>query len=331
MSRYRDQVATALRAVTIRGPTQYAWLGRASRPLPALVAGEMNAAESRTYLVGSLREELYWSFYCHGGPVPARWGEPQPVAADPWLVAAMSDANGGRGGWESGWTVERLEGDNAVVATRRLRARVLTTDCRVVDGVLRRGAGVSVRLPKELPAVSPGFYTVLGETVAGASSPVGLVRAYWNVGPAGAPALVAAITSRLNAKQIPFRLKVADHPLRLDRCDAAVLYLPADTFPALGKTLRKIAAALSGRLRRSTPALTLELTPGVGLAEDDGAGESFGVRRCGLLADSIVDCHERALAGIDEQLEAVAARFADDGVSVDAPYLDPALAGRHVL
>ena len=35
VSRYREQVAAALEAVTIRGPTRYAWLGRASRPLPA--------------------------------------------------------------------------------------------------------------------------------------------------------------------------------------------------------------------------------------------------------------------------------------------------------
>jgi hypothetical protein len=331
VSRYRDQVAAALQAVTIRGPTQYAWLGRASRRLPASVTSEMNAAERRTYLVGSLREELYWSFYCHGRPVPARWGEPQPVAADPWLEAAMSVANGGRGSWEGGWTVQRLEGEDAIVATPRLRARVMVAECRAVDGALRPGAGVSIRLPKELPAVSPGFYTVVGEAVADPSSSAGAVRAYWNIGRAGAPALVGAITSRLNAKNIPFRLKVADHPLRLDRCDAAVLYLPADTFPALRETLRQVAVALTGRLRPRTPALTLGFAPGVGLAEDDGAGESFGVRRCELLADGIVRGNEQGIAGIGQQLEAMAARFADDGVSVDAPYLDPSLAGQHVL
>ena len=35
------------------------------------------------YLVSCLREELYWSFYCHGRPVPARWGEPEPVSRGP--------------------------------------------------------------------------------------------------------------------------------------------------------------------------------------------------------------------------------------------------------
>ena len=48
-------------------------------------------------------------------------------------------------------------------------------------------------------------------------------RVYWNVTSTGAPALVAEVTARLNASGSPFRLKVADHRFRLDRCDAAVL------------------------------------------------------------------------------------------------------------
>ncbi len=93
MSRYRDQVAAALAAVTIRGPARYAWLGRASRPLPARLDAELGEPELRTYLVSCLREELYCSFYCPGEPVPARWGEPEPPFADPWLAGALSRAN----------------------------------------------------------------------------------------------------------------------------------------------------------------------------------------------------------------------------------------------
>ena len=70
--------------------------------------------------------------------------------------------------------------------------------------------------------------------------------------------------------------------------------------------------------------------PGVGLAEDPD-GESFGVRRCALLADGVVRAHEQRLVTTDERVDAVAARFAEDGVAIDAPYLEPALKGRHVL
>jgi HopA1 effector protein family len=327
VSRYRDQVAAALDAVTIRGPARYAWLGRASRPLPARLAAELDASQRRAYLVSCLREELYWSFYCHGGPGEARWGELQPPFPDPWLVEALSRANAGRGSWERGWTAERVDGDVAVVGDDRLRTRVPLADCRAANGAVRAGAPVEVRLPKELPELSPGYFTVLGDaTDPGVTS---LVRVYWHVTLAGAADLVAALTRRLNGEQTPFRLKVANHPLRLRRCDAAVLYLGGDAFDAA--VMNEIAAAHSACLRPRIPAFTLELAPGVGLAEDRGDVESFGARRCRLLAEAIVSAHERGLGDAGTRLDAVAERFAEDGVEIDAPYLEPSLAGRHVL
>jgi hypothetical protein len=323
---YRRQIAEALRAVTIRGATRYAWLGHASRPLPRALEAELDDAACRAYLVSCLGEELYWSFYCRGRPVPARWGEPEPVAPDPWLAAALSDANTGRGSWERGWTVETVEGPDAVVANGAVRARIPRRDCRGPAGV-RPGAAVSLRLPKELPSLSPGFYTAVGDASADPPSSPGVVRAYWHVTRAGAPDLVRALTERLNAAEVPFRLKVADHPFRLDRCDAGVLYLPGADLGPVRETLLDVAAALTAHLRPEIPAFTLPLAPGVGLGEDDGRAESFGTRRCRLLAEGIVRAHVDGGTG----LAAVAERFAEDGLEIDAPYRDPSFDGRHVL
>jgi HopA1 effector protein family len=328
--RYRDQIAAALAAVAIHGPARYAWLGRAGPRIPASVEDDMDDAERRRHLVACLREELYFSFYCHGRPVPARWGAPEPPSGDPWLLEAMSQANSGSGSWESGWIVERLDGDDVVATRSRLRVRVPVEDCSARAGVIRPGAAASVRLPKELPAQSPGFWTVVSDTAADPASAEGDVRVYWNITRDGAAPLVSALSTRLNRDAMPFRLKVADHPFRLERCDAAVLYLQGGAFRAVRRTLGEIATALTTRLRPQIPAFTLPLVPGVGLAEDD-RGESFGIRRCGLLADAIVRGHEDGLTRFDEQLDAVAARFAEDGVLIDAPYLEPSLAGRHVL
>ena len=314
MSRYRKQVAAAVAAVTIRGPAQYTWLGRRSRPLPPPLYGELSEAERRRYLVTSLREELYFSFYCHGGPVPARWGEPEPVSADPWLVEEMAAANTGRGGWEPGWRVQRVEGEEAVVSDARLRIRVAVADC---DGRVGPGATVGLRRPPQLPALSPGYWTVLGDASDGPSGAG--VRVYWNVTRRGAPALVGALTARLNEERTSFRLKVADHPFRLDRCDAAVLYLEADVFRAVRPALAEVAAQLTAHLRPEIPAFTLALAPGAGLAEDD-TGESFGLRRCAVLADGIVRAHEQGLVRIEDRVSAVVDRFAEDGVAIEAPY-----------
>jgi hypothetical protein len=326
MSGYREQVAAALRAVAISAPTRYAWLGRRSRRLPAALEAALAEPDRRRYLVGCLREELYCSFYCHGRPVAARWGEPQPVTPDPWLVAEMAAANTGQGRWDPGWTVERVDGDVAVVATGGLRVRVDVRSCR---GALRPGATVSVRMPNDLPAFSPGFWSVVGDAAAGETDR-GQIRVYWHVTRESAPALVAAVTAEFNRARVPFRLKVADHPFRLDRCDAAVLYLDGEAFTRTRRRIHEMADALGARLRPAIPAFTHELRPGVGLAEDED-GESFGGRRCALLADAVVSAHEQGLTAIGDRLDAVARRFAEAGVDLDAPYREPSFAGRHVI
>ena len=161
MNRYRHQVASALDAVEILGPTRYAWRGRRSRPLTQDRRGSDAERRTRISCRAYARSSTCRST-ATGGPVEARWGEPEPESTDPQLAAAMSEANAGRGGWEPGWTVQRVDGDEAVVAAARLRARVPVADCRAA-GAIEPGAAVSVRVPKELPALSPGFYTVVSD------------------------------------------------------------------------------------------------------------------------------------------------------------------------
>ncbi len=123
----------------------------------------MDDAARDAYLVTSLGNELYWSFYCRGRPVPARWGEPAPIAPDPELAAALSDANTGGGSWQAGWTVERIEDHEAGGHVRRaVRVRVPLVDCRA-PGDVRPGAAVSIRVPKEHLWLAPGFYTALSD------------------------------------------------------------------------------------------------------------------------------------------------------------------------
>ena len=328
MTSYRDQIAAAVQAVTIRGPVRYAWLGRTSRRLDAALEAAMDDAARDAYLVTNLGHELYSSCYCHGRPVPARWGEPAPLSPDLELTRALSQANTGRGCWQGGWTVERLD-DREAVLMSDVRARVPLSSCRAPDGI-HPGATVEIRVPKENLWLAPGFYVALSDAVDGAHEP-GVLRAYWNVTPTGAPALMHALTTRLNAGGVPFRLKVADHPFRLDRCDGAVLYLPPARFAAIRETLLEVATDVGEHLRPAVPAFTLELAAGVGLAEHDGGPLSFGTVRCRLIAEAIVRAHRRGSRTLDERIAIAADRFQEAGVAVDAPYREPTLSGGHVL
>jgi hypothetical protein len=310
---YRESLAAAVDAVTIHGDAAFSWVGR-RRAVPGA---------SREALRLRLRDELYVSFYCSGGVVPAGSGSAGggPPAEDAALMAEVTSAIAGDGRREDGWAVERVEGEVAVVRSGAVRARADVADCRPAPVA---GAVVSLPAPRLLPVFSPGFLTLAGD--AGDDAGGDVVRVYWHVSAGGAAPLVSALTAGLNARGVPFRLKVADHRRRFFRCDAAVLYLPAAAFASLREWLAWVAADLRAWSRPEVPALTLALAPGVGLAEEDGRGESFGDRRCGLLAAAIVSAHEEGGG-----LERVLACFADAGVDVDRPYREPALAGRHVL
>ena len=98
-----------------------------------------------------------------------------------------------------------------------------------------------------------------------------LVRVYWHVTHAGRTGAGAPRSPA--AQRGPSRRSGSRSPTirsACDRCDAAVLYLPAR------RVRRGASAAARGRGRaarrtcgRAIPAFTLELAPGVGLAEDE--------------------------------------------------------------
>jgi HopA1 effector protein family len=332
MTDYRDQVVQALRAVRVTSATTYAWFGRRSPPLPRPVAMALSADTAREYLVGVLASELYRSFYTQGRPVPVNPDAARPDRPDDAFVEGLSRANKGTGGWDAGWLVE--EAARGIVHVQRdgLRVRVRASDCRSSRDTPAVGEVVSVRRPKELRAASPGFYTALGDRTLALGDDGLEVRAYFNVAAAGAPPLVGACTRLLNEAEIPFLLKVVDHPMGFSRCDPAVLYLDGDGFKGVQGSLAAAVSACASQLRREAPAFTRPLTHGVALGEHrPSLGASFGAGRCRLVAEGMVDAHERGAMQLGDRLDAVARRFAQRGFDVEAPYLAPASANHHAL
>jgi HopA1 effector protein family len=316
MTPYLEQLGDALAAIRIHDRFSYSWLGRRTCVLPARLRPYVSDAELRRILHARVRESLYTSFYCHGRAMPAPLGRAQRQA-DPELTRSLERANAGNGGWDAGWTLERLEGDVAI-ASRELRVRA---------GPDRRRAAadgrIELRRPKGLGALSPGHYMALSD----ASMPDGaVVRVYWNTPPASAPRLLGALTERLNRDAIAFRMKVASHPATLARCDGAVLYVPIGQFDE--RTIRDLAATIP--LRHHVPAFTLQAAPGVGLAEDGGDGESFGLLRCGSLAEGLLRAREHRARGHAARLRVVLDTLEESGVDPAAPYRDPRLVP-HVL
>jgi hypothetical protein len=322
---YVALVKDALRVVTFHSPTVYSWNGQKSVPLAAAVRRNLTAELSREYLLYQLRFSLYGEYYVRGGvrPAPSPWAESGHAPDAAAFVDALSSANSGGGCWDVGWRIVSVTGEEWTLTKGGLALRVSPDLCRPANGgSAGPGVAVSLRLPKEMLGVSPGYYMCLGDAGADPARAAPLLRIYWNVAVAGAVPFVQTVTERMNRGRLPFKAKILADPSRFARCDAAVVYFPATHYDAAAEILGDIHRAVSPHLRPETPVFTKRLAPGVGLAEDPERSESFGQHRCRLLAEGLLQAHERRVRSLDDGVEIVSDCFEREGLSLATPYLN---------
>jgi len=332
----RSLVRTLLDAVTVDLPAGHSWFGVRAPALPAGMEDAMTPAAARGYLVYALQSRIYADFYCPGGARPAFDGAQgyAPGQSLTPFVQALSSANAGAGALETGWELVSEDGGELIVARGdglRFRAQAGEVVANG-GGSATAGGPVAVLMPKELMRLSPGFYMALGDAAFAGDGSVALVRVYWNVRAEAAARLVGALTRSLNRAGIPFRFKVASAEHLYGRCDAGVLYLPREAFPAARAIVRDVHSALAGGLSPGIPALTKPLAQGLGLAEDPAGGtSSFGLSRSALLAEGIVRAAERDAVTGEARLGAVEECFAEAGIDLAVPYVEPGSTDRYTL
>lgn len=325
MSGCANQLETAIRATSFHSPTTFSWFGKRSSPLPPATRRAMTPKTARGYLLFSLQSQLYNHFYCRGFAAPAERIVTgcSALSVTPF-VEALSAANCGSGSWEDGWEVCAIQEDGLVVRRAGLELRASPRACLAPRGVsIAPGGRVMLRFPKELRSMSPGFYVALGDTglVRDGSQP--LVRFYWHLTSAGAIHFMHRATRLLNQAGLPFQLKVLKDPGLYTRCDAGVVYVRKCDCDAAVAILERVYPTVVANLERRVPVFTRPLAPGVGLAEDPGQAESFGLHRCRLVADGMIRAYERGEMTVDRRLRVVAERFAEEGISLEKPFLNP--------
>lgn len=240
----------------------------------------------------------------------------------------LTQANTGRGSWQSPWTVRALEPDGRVVAesmgVRFWCARSEVRGGR--QGTLSVGDRVQVFVPAEYRQLLPGFYMATGDADDIDGAP--LLRVYWCIRARGAAALLGHVTHDLNAAGIPFRFKVPIDPRDFGRADAAVLYLRRELAAPTAPLLARITGAVRAELGDATSAFVKRVAPGVGLAEDPGGPASFGKHRSQLLADALASPSVRTAAP-DERAAAVRDFVRTAGYDPAAFHLQPGATDDH--
>jgi hypothetical protein len=231
-----------------------------------------------------------------------------------WIVVAPEDARARIGPAPSPWQVAAARGGEV--------RWIDPVDLVLPGGVgLRPPVGTSIAVSDRRDSVRllPGWWTSMSPAWALASPP--LVRLYWSVEPECLCQLVESITACLDPSW-PYALKC---PLELDRCrrpDAVVVFLPSAAWPAARGGLAAAHRLAAAWLRPRVPALTLELAPGLALAEDPG-DDSFGMDRCRTIASALGSSRQAGVSEPGHMLTAAVAGLLQRGISDETPWRNP--------
>jgi hypothetical protein len=326
-----EELVPILREIEILSPASFRFRGEtipvAPGPIPVMQGFPTHPLPEMP-LVRDLQGILYGRCYSRRIEDP-----PPPLAQtltpDPTFLPKLMQSNRSRAGWEGGWTVYQVSPNGQVWLSKGDRQRSAVPgefiNSSGAPGIATQpGAIVNVQVARESTAAQPGFYFIYGETLGDVWDDQSVVRFYFHAPSSATPELIEALTPLLNRYQVPFRMKALSEPAMYGRTDAVVLYVARRYHDITVRIVRQLPRKVAEQLLASTPLFTRPLQAGIGVAEDPNTGESFGMHRCRLTAEGIVDAWQKNDQSTDGRMRAVAARFAQNGLKLDLPHLGPA-------
>ena len=325
MNRFIEQVEAAIGATVLLSPSAYSWFGKLSVRLEPRFQRALDRKTVNRWLLATLQSQLYADFYCQGIATPAvKVSAPYSLSSMTPFVEALSKSNSGTGYWAEGWETRRSTKGKLLARRMGLEFCVLPDDCRSApDESVSRKTPVSLHFPKELFGMSPGFYIAVSDVEMPDPEDLPMLRFYWNVTAGDAVPLMRNLTLELNRAALPFRFKVLSAPSAFTRCDAGVLYIRKSDYEIVARILELIYPKIERNLNQRVPVFTKPLAPGLGVAEDPGRKlDSFGLHRCGLLAEALVQAGRRGNKSLSYRLQLVKDHFAKDGISLEEPFLN---------
>lgn len=282
-------------------------------------------------LILQLQQQLYQHCFCHRFQgylsAPSINNSSINRSEEDNLLQILSGANQSRDLWDGGWQVYQILPSGQILARKGdLIRTVWAGEFMTQDGpgmAPRVGAMINLFAPRESRTMQPGFYFVFAETLMDDQDLKNFLRFYWNIQPDGAATLIQLITQVLNQFQVPFRFKCLSNRAFFNRIDAAVLFVSKRFYRITAELLSDVYPRLQKSLQPDSPLFTQQLAPGLGLAEDPGTGESFGMHRCRLVAEGLWNAYIQGWQTEPVRLQEVTKRFAQEGMTLERPYLNP--------
>ncbi|HLO85769.1 MAG TPA: T3SS effector HopA1 family protein [Nostocaceae cyanobacterium] len=241
----------------------------------------------------------------------------------------LHDSNHGSGHYDPCWQVLRVEPDGTIAVTKNGLTLYVEPECylKTSKKSLKSGELVAIWMPKN--RLQNGCYIAVSNVGQEQQNNgnLGVGRICFNITPQGAIALMEQLTQQLNYTAIPFSFQVLSHPSAYGRYDSGILYFERHDYSVIHKILQAIYQENQAYFQPEIPLFTKFLAPGLGLAEEPNqkfaAQESFGMNRCQIVANALLEAWQKGKDAIEERMRIIENHFAQHLIDVQRPYLNP--------
>ncbi|MFZ6708766.1 T3SS effector HopA1 family protein [Undibacterium sp. TC9W] len=296
---------------------QHSYALGSNAPVPVTSTGTPTSPAQA--LIAAINNSLYGMYY-------VRDAADEPALPSQNLVANLSQANQTSDRWDPGWKIYQQSPDGRVMIQKGERSRTAMAGEYAANkwpGMpALAGEMVNLRVYPGTADMQQGFYYAFGSNLSDQFDDYELIRFYFNVPAPAAAELLYGLTAQLNRYALPFRYKTLVDASAYRRADAAVLYIAKRHYAMVAALMQDLHASLGSKLRAATPMFCKSLMSGIGVAEEPGTGESFGMHRCRLVAEGMVDAWLAGSQSVSARADAVQKRFATNGIDMRTPYLN---------
>lgn len=249
------------------------------------------------------------------------------MGVDLEFFSRLHESNKGKGYFSHGWCVVRQESDGMAVSKDGLTLHI-ERDRHLESAAQSAVVGdvVAIRMPRNL--IQNGFYQAVSNMGTGPRAPdrFGIVRIYFNLTDAGAVAVMARLTEKLNEINILFTFKVLYNPSDYGRYDSGVLYFDKSDYEAVRQVVQTVYAENRAHFQVEVPLFTKLLAPGLALAEEPQqkftAQESFGMNRCQIVTNGLLEAWQTGDDSPEKRMVLISQHFSLLGIELQRPYLN---------
>ena len=277
------------------------------------------------YYSGSMRRAL--ALDAEDDNLPLNLENNTVLGVDLEFYNRIHQSNSGKGYFQPGWSILKEESDGSLAVTNGSLKLHIKRDKHLQAESQNAVVGdtVAIKMPKN--CVQNGFYVSVGDARVNLHRDKSvLVRIYFNLTPDGAVAVMGSLTQQLNEGDIPFDFKVLYNPQDYQRHDSGVLYFDRSNYQQVHQILQQVYQEHQPHFKAEVPLFTLQLAPGLALAEEPdnkfAERESFGMNRCQIIANGLLDAWYEGKDLPDEKMRSIFEQFSLAGIDSSHTYLN---------